>query len=359
MALATVPLISAVLAFVATSAWAAAPPASACDPVDDLHFICGMEHPEDLAQIPGTRWLIASGFADGSGLKLVDTAAKTMRRWYTGAPDQIRRDAKRYPRCAAPPDAMAFNAQGLSLRPAQGGGFTLYVVNHGGREAIEVFAIDPRQPEPAPVWIGCVPMPDGLVANSVAAFTDGSLVATVLAHPGTAYADFVLGKNTGGVYAWSPGERGFRLLPGTELPGNNGIETGPDDKSFYVVAFGLHAIVAYSRADTTRPLAQVVAPGFMPDNIHWDGQRFIAAGMMYDEPACGGLRKIVDGKADGMLCHRGYMVGALDPTTMTFSVVAYEEPNAAFNGVSTALLIDRTLWLGSYQADRIAYRPLP
>jgi hypothetical protein len=97
----------------------------------------------------------------------------------------------------------------------------------------------------------------------------------------------------------------------------------------------------------------------MPDNIHWDGERLIAAGMQYDEPACGGLRKIIDGKADPMLCHRGYTVARLDPKRLTWSIVDYSEPNPVFNGASTGLVLGDELWVGSYQSDRIAIRKLP
>jgi hypothetical protein len=85
----------------------------------------------------------------------------------------------------------------------------------------------------------------------------------------------------------------------------------------------------------------------------------IAAGMQLDEPACGGTRMIVNGKADDMRCHRGYTVAQLDPVTMQFKLLAYAEPNRDFNGVSAAVIVDSELWLGSYQADRLAHRPLP
>jgi hypothetical protein len=126
-----------------------------------------------------------------------------------------------------------------------------------------------------------------------------------------------------------------------------------------VVAFGWHAVVVYSRSDTSKPLRIVTAPGFMPDNIHWDGERLIAGGMQLDEPACGGLRKITDGKADGMLCHRGYSIAQLDASAGRFSLIAHSGPDAIFNGVSGAVLVGNELWLSSYQADRIAHRPLP
>ena len=41
-----------------------------------------------------------------------------------------------------------------------------------------MFELDTRGAAPAATWIGCVLMPNALAANSVAAFTDGSLVAT-------------------------------------------------------------------------------------------------------------------------------------------------------------------------------------
>ena len=202
-------------------------------------------------------------------------------------------------------------------------------------------------------------MPKGLAANSVSSFSDGTILATVLARRGMTYADFVRKKDTGGVYEWIPGKDGFHLLPGTELPGNNGLTTSPDDRRFYVVAYGLHAIYAYARNDTRIPLWHATAPGFMPDNVHWAGRRLITAGMVYDEPACGGTRKIVNGKADPMRCHRGYKVAYLDPKTRKFSLIAYAEPNPGFNGVTTAVIIGDELWLGSYQANCLAFRRLP
>jgi len=68
---------------IAAEARAANPrPGGACTPSAALKFVCGAERPEDLALIPGTRWLIVSGFQNGAGLKLVDTAAGTLEHWF-------------------------------------------------------------------------------------------------------------------------------------------------------------------------------------------------------------------------------------------------------------------------------------
>jgi len=356
----------AILASVATLALAgcattspAPPSTAACAPTAQFTFVCGTKKPEDLAHIPDTPWIIASGFSTGSGLKLVDSRTRRASLWFTAAPDQVAPDP-RYRDCATPPDPALFTARGLSLRMIEQGQGRLLVVNHGGREAIEVFAIDARgQGAPALRWQGCLAMPPGHVANAAASYTDGTVIATVLTRPGTSITDFVLGRTTGGVYERQPGDAAFRLLPGTELPGNNGLETARDDGGFYVIAFGPRDVVAYARHDTRQPLWRAQAPEFMPDNIHWDGDRLLLAGMVRDEPACGGLRQIVNGVADGMLCHRGYAVAQLDPATRRFSLVAYGPPDPAFNGVSAAVIVDDDLWLGSYQADRIAIRPLP
>lgn len=207
---------------------------------------------------------------------------------------------------------------------------------------------------PQLIWRGCLPMPPGQVANSVAAFADGTVLTTVLTRPGTTIADFVQGRTTGAVWQWQPGDSAFARLPGTEFPGNNGLEVDTDERRFYVVAFGWHAVLVFDRHDTARPLAKIVAPDFMPDNIHWSEGRLLLAGMRLDEPACGGLRKVVDGKADPMLCHRGWVVGELLPAEGRIAAVAYGAPQPGFNGLSGAAWVGGKLWLGSFQSSRLA-----
>src|SRR4051812_18403585 len=163
----------------------------ACAPTNGLNFVCGAQNPEDLVPIPETRWLIASGMKEGAGLKLVDTAARTARPFYTGSAAQQRPDRALFPNCPAAPDARTFNAHGIYLRRAQTAGlYLLYVVSHGPLESIQVFTVDARSAEPSLTWTGCVPMPEGstaypaignqpaasrVAANSVAAFSDGTI----------------------------------------------------------------------------------------------------------------------------------------------------------------------------------------
>lgn len=331
-----------------------------CPPDPQLEYVCGVVKPEDVLALPGTPWLIASGFAKGAGLKLVDTRTRGWQAWYSGAPEQIAPNRKLFPDCPAPPDPALLNDRGLSLRPTGKGRWRLLVVNHGGRESVEVFDVAAsRTAPPGLTWRGCLPMPAGQVGNSVTGMAGGTVLVTVLTRPGTTIADFVEGRITGGVWRWRPGQHGFDLLPGTELPGNNGLEGDPDGRHFYTVAFGWHAVVVYDLKHTRRPLARIEAPGFMPDNIHWTAGRLLLAGMALDEPACGGLRKVVNGVADPMLCHRGWTVGELNLSKRRISIVASGPPQPQFNGLSAAAIAHGKLWLGSFQSERLAVLPLP
>lgn len=328
-----------------------------CTADSDLTYLCGPEKPEDVLTLPGSKWLIASGFMPGAGLKLIDTRTRTYRPWYTGEPAQIAWDRQGFGQCPGPLDPALFNARGLSLRRLGANRWQLLVVNHGGRESIEAFGITTGAGTPRLTWQGCLPMPAGQVGNAVASFADGTVLVTVLTRPGTTIADFVEGRITGGVWQKKPRETAFVLLPGTELPGNNGLEVDPDRRHFYVVAFGWHAVVTYDRRDTRRPVSRVVAPDFMPDNIHWTGGRLLLAGMRYDEPACGGLRRVVGGKADPMLCHRGWVVGEFHPARRQISTIAHGYPQPGFNGLSAAAIVNGELWLGSFQSNRLGFLP--
>lgn len=328
-----------------------------CAPSMGLHYVCGLDQPEDLLRIGTSKWLVASGMGEHGGIFLVDTEAKKARRFFTGA---SKPDLRMYPDCAAVP--AKFNAHGLALRPAAAAGtYRLYSVTHAPFESIQVFAVDARGAMPAITWTGCVKLPPDFKTNAVTATRDGAILANVQMHGGR--SDFISGNITGGIWQWSPRDKKLALLPGTELAGNNGLELSPDEKEFYIAVSGTQTVAVYSRADTRKPIRQVRTPWYNLDNIHWSGNRLIAAGMMFDEPACGGTRKQIQDAHGDMGCHRGWVASQLDPKSMTWKILAYGEPNPAFGGIATALVTGpkgkETLWISSYQMDRVAYRALP
>ena len=62
----------------------------------------------------------------------------------------------------------------------------------------------------------------------------------------------------------------------------------------------------------------------------------------------------VAGKADPMLCHRGWSVGQVDLARRRIATIAYGRPRPGFNGLSAAAWVNGELWLGSFQSDRLA-----
>jgi sugar lactone lactonase YvrE len=201
-----------------------------------------------------------------------------------------------------------------------------------------------------------VPLPSKLAANSVAAFSDGTLVATVLILPGRTFEDAFAGRNTGIVLQWTPGTSAFVELKGTELVANNGIETSPDDREFYVASTPTRRVYAFARATPgAGPLRFAQLRDFGPDNVRWTSDsRLITAGLIDDEPACGGRPK--DEK--GIRCPMGYAVATIDPKTMTATEVARGPRTPSFTGTAMAAIVGNELWLGSFLADRLAYRLL-
>src|SRR5687768_11902094 len=78
--------------------------AQPCTPTAGLSFICGFPNVEDLVQVPNTRWLLGSGMAPGSGLHLIDTQAKKVRKLYAPGMAAARHDKARFAACPGPLD---------------------------------------------------------------------------------------------------------------------------------------------------------------------------------------------------------------------------------------------------------------
>jgi hypothetical protein len=350
-------LLFAAFSFCGLLPSAARAQADECAPSGGLEFVCGLKNAEDLVLVPGTQWIIASGMAEGAGaLSLIDARSHTSSSLYPGESPKAEHDAA-YPACTAPPDPSTLQTHGLSVRAGTGGHSTLYAVAHGSRESIEVFDVDASRGKPSVTWKGCVPMPDGLAANSVASFADGSIVATVLILPGKTFADSIAKRPTGAVYEWSPGKPGFEQVRGTELPGNNGIEVSADGQEMYVVSSGFQTIVAFSHANPARELRTTRPLPFTPDNVHMgpDG-RLLTAGMKNDEPACGGAPGPEHTLEKLSTCPRGTIGMAIDPKTMKDTVLLETKADPSFSNATMILPVGNEVWIGSFSSDRVAYK---
>ena len=341
---------------------AQAPPAAlatkACAPAAGLTFICGLQNPEDVVPVPGTRWLLTSGMAPGAGLTVVDTQAKTVRKLYAPGTANARADRTRFANCPGPLDREAGRA--ARPRPPAGRGRTLHGVRHQPRRARVGRSVraEPRVGGAA----GSHPQP-----GSGACCCRRSLPPTASRRSPMARSwrrcSFCPARRSrtrlrcGTPASCSSGRRGrpaFVELKGTELVANNGIETSPDDREFYVASTTTRRVYAFSRAKPgAGPLRFAQLKDFGPDNVRWTADnRLITAGLIDNEPACGGRPK--DEK--GIRCPMGYAVATIDPKTMTATEIARGPRTPSFTGTAMAAVVGNELWLGSFLADRLAYR---
>ncbi len=326
---------------------------SECSPAGGQSFVCGPKNAEDLVRLPNTPWIIASGMVDGASFFLVDSRS--------GAWQPLSFNAEADPAfasCATPPVLATFNTHGLNIRSVRRNQSRLYVVGHGAREAIEVFDVRTVGAKPTLTWRGCVRMPEGLAANSVASFANGALVATVLLMPGKSFMDSVNRRPTGAVFEWLPGSNGFQLVAGTELPGNNGIEVSADEREIFVVSSGLQTVVAFSRSNPARQLRSTEPLPFTPDNVHRaPNGRLLTAGMANDVPECGGAPGSTHDLSRLATCPRGTIGVAIEPRTMRETLVVKTQPTKTFSNATMVLPVNNEYWIGTFSGDRIARAP--
>jgi predicted SnoaL-like aldol condensation-catalyzing enzyme len=317
-------------------------PVSDCEADGALHYICDLDNAEDIVPIGSSRWLVASNLnrrgqaAAAGSLYLIDAAARTAEKFFPGPAPNLRPDRALFGDCAGI-DLAAFDTHGLAIRETAPARYRLYATSHGAEEAIQVFEIDATRSRPFITWVGCVPLPTHVWANSVAILDDGGFVATQFQDPTDpdSITRILSGEPNGGVYEWHPGGD-VTLIPGTELSGPNGIELSADGRYVYVAAFGGRRIVRFERGPNPAPPVSV-AVDIRADNLRWteDGRLLTAGG--------------------NAMPGTGWSVYAIDPGSMSARRIAGADASAALQDVSTALAVGGELWFGTPGGDRVGY----
>ena len=214
---------------------------------------------------------------------LITIRDKTTTVLFPAPSSKVRPDTKTYNSCPGPIDLSnreQFRAHGLYLRPGKSSVHTLYLVHHGSRESIEIFELDGRAKPPVLTWTGCAVAPDRVWLNSVVGLPDGGFVTTNFSPIGQApdlRAKILAGTNNGELWEWHTAT-GWQIVPGSSLPGPNGLEISRDGRWLYVGAWGSESVVRLSRGQT--PVRKDSVPvGFHVDNVRWapDGS-LLAAG---------------------------------------------------------------------------------
>lgn len=336
-----------------------APPLTTCERADGLTPLCTFHNPEDLAVDASGDWLLVSQAplgeipGDISAFRPSDQAQHILWPLADTAAGAVTPTAGD-DHCPGRPDLADFAPHGIDLSQDKK---TLLVVNHGGREAIEIFHITSGNGPPSLTWKGCVLMPDGAMMNDVATLpgTAGDdFVVTQMASTGIRGAIALLrGTATGQVFRWNK-ETGLQPVPSTEGSGPNGVEVALDGSAVFFSEWIAQNLVRVALDGSGR---QSVPLGFSPDNLTWtsDG-RLLVGGQIATAIEAAGCFEVLEGT-----CGLDSAASIVDPASLEVERIWTHAPATVAGGASVALEHDGKIWIGTFGGDRIAWfdKPAP
>jgi hypothetical protein len=284
---------------------------------------------------------------------LFDPAKKTFTRL---TPTADPRKNWGDPTCPGP-IGDALRPHGISLLKRKDGAVQIFVVNHGGRESIEMFELKQSSGTADLIWHGCVVSKEAF--NDVAAEPEGGFIAT---HPtalqppvtpggqgkGAPAFDLFSGQPSGYVSRWIPG-KGESELPGTRAGYPNGVLVSSDGRYMYFNAWTAKEVHKYDVQLGKE--TGMVKLDFMPDNLTWTKKgRMLAAGVKGARGDCPA--------GSGTPCVQAFGVAEIDPATMKAETLFDSQGKGALiGGVSVALEVGDSIYIGAFQGDRLVRIP--
>jgi hypothetical protein len=331
------------------------PPILDCVPTGDARPVCGFQNPEDMAYLPNAHALVVSQMGGGGldGAKpgsllffALESESKTPAYPLPGDTTSSEHAGWGDAQCPGPPGEK-FSPHGLDLARRPDGALELLVVNHGGREAIELFEVSDQPSAPAVAWRGCVLAPEDALLNDVAALPDGGFVTTHFisrTHPTRSSLWGMLGFASGEVLEWHAGGA-MKPVPGTAGPMPNGIAVSKDGENLYVDMYLADEVRKIARRSGELLAKAEIAS---PDNVNWtpEGKLLVAShnAPLTEIMACAQLEK-------GQ-CPFHFSIVVLDPDTME-DVAIYENVGPPMGAGTSALHVEHELVIGSFAGDRL------
>lgn len=319
------------------------PPLLACGQQGDATVVCGTRAPEDFEVTPDGNYLIVANFGQGADPSL-DLFNLATQEFTPIALADARQQGWGQSSCNESIGAKV-NPHGLSLSQRTGGAWQLYIVNHAVRESMEMYELQQDGAAWKLVWRGCV-MADKPY-NDVAALPDGSFVATrpqALQQQGQ---DLFAGGVSGNVAVWTAAT-GETVLPGSEYGYPNGVVVSKDGRYAYVSGWTTRSVHQYDLRDKEEVKRSAFT--FMPDNLTWspDG-KLLAAGIKGVNGNCPA--------ASTNPCIQGFGIAVVDPVTLAVDEIYDNKGAALINGVSVAIEAKGSIYVGSFQGDRLVKVP--
>jgi hypothetical protein len=329
-----------------------APAITTCEAGAGLTPDCRYQNPEDLAVSPLGNFLLISqmGGMDGErpgNLVSFEPASGAIRVLYPHA--EAHHPVAGWGDAACRPPTV-FAPHGIHLERLDNGADALYVINHGGRESVEMFEVLEFGTEIELLWRGCVVAPDHGYFNDLVVLRNGDFWASQMFPRNanliwTSLRMMFLGHTLGYAYHWSP-ERGFQALPGTETKFANGIEKSADERTVFLNSYFGGEVIKVDVATGER-LGSTPVPA--PDNLSWSptGELLVAGhlGTIRETLACADL-------PEGS-CGFGFQIVAVDPATMVGRLLL-EHGGPPMGAVTVAVPFGDSVYLGTFAGDRIA-----
>jgi hypothetical protein len=342
---------------------------TACDPniiyeckaTESVTVFCGMEKPEDIASLGDSDWLLISEMGSlldqskpGSIVALNTVTGRIVRVGSNSTParDQAGIQGKNQNKCGPPPELL--KPRGLDVIQTGQDSFQLLFVNGAEGQRIERYAVSVEENLPQLTWEGCVSIPDTYLVNDVAAFSNGSFVAShmfELPRSSMMTAKLFLGMNTGYALFWSA-QGGWEKVAGSDVSLANGIAVEEATDTVFLASTYGESVTAISLKNGDK---RSVDLPIQPDNITWSGtDRLLAVGHN-GIPLLGtsGCREV-----SPTPCSFDFEVVEIDTNNLTARTI-YRDDSGLIPGPATAFHYRDGLYFGTAFGDRVSRIPMP
>jgi hypothetical protein len=349
-------LAAGLVAFGLLACSGSTPPILSCEPHGGITPDCRFQNPEDLVTSPSGQFILVSQLGDMEGARSGSLVAYAPA---TGAIEGLYPPAGAAPGGAEaiwgeagcpPPDLTVFAPHGIDIERLDHGPHALYVINHGGRESVEMFEVRDSGTRVELVWRGCVLAPEQGYFNDLVVLRSGDFWVSQM-FPRDAHVLWAAlrmrftGYAPGFAYHWNA-EGGFRKVPGSEVKFANGIEKSPDERYLFLASYFGDEVV---KIDSIAGERIGSAPVASPDNLTWSptGELLAAShhASMADMLAC---RDLQEGS-----CGFRFQIVAIAPDDLT-SRMLLDHAGPPLGAATVALPFGDHVYLGTFAGDRVA-----
>jgi hypothetical protein len=326
-----------------------------CEPVDDIQPVCNMQTPEDIAALADGRHLLLAhygGLHEGTGsLSLFDTETQTLEPLFPLESDKTKDGASIWGNVNCPaPQIELFRPHGTHLHTLANGDLRYLVVNHGGRESIEMFELTMAGSNSSLTWRGCVLAKEETSLNDVVGLSNGDIIFSRMSREGGTFEMLksTIGMDTGDLWRWNE-ISGLHIIPGTDASQPNGLEISADERFIFANMY-MEKEVWKIDAKTGKTVA--IASVNNPDNSAWGTNGNLIVASHTDSM----MNMFICFKLQTKPCGASFEIISVDPNTMTTERV-YQHSGAPMGAATIAVPQAGRVYLGSFAGDRLISVP--